>query len=67
MTTLAQVQAFNEGVRTALSHAAAAADAIEKMPGFKVTRAGFAVAASREFARAGEELILVAEKDEAHG
>jgi hypothetical protein len=67
MTTLAQVQAFNQGVRTALSHAAAAADAIESMPGFKVTRAGFAVAALREFVEAGEELLLLPERDKAYG
>jgi hypothetical protein len=37
------------------------------MPGFKSTRAGFAVVALQAFAEAGEELILVAEKDKAHG
>jgi hypothetical protein len=58
MSVIERVQAFNEGVRAALGAASAAADAIEKRPGFREGREGFATAALRGFAEAGAELLL---------
>lgn len=60
--TPAQVQAFNEGVRTVLRIAGTVADAIERADGYKPTRGGFAVAALRELAEAGQGLLLLPER-----
>jgi hypothetical protein len=56
--TRSEVSSFNAGVRAVLRQALSCAQAIESMPGFKITRAGFASAALRAFAEAGEELLL---------
>ena len=67
--TLEQVQAFNEGVRTVLRIASASADAISRTDDYKPTRGGFAVAALRELAEAGEGLLLLpakAQRDESN-
>ena len=58
MTTLAQVQAFNEGVRAVLRIASATADEIERMEAYKPTRAGFAVIALRELSESGQALLM---------
>ena len=42
MSAIEQVQAYNQGVRDALAQAAAAADAIEKLPNYREGRQGFA-------------------------
>ena len=65
-----EIAAFNAGVRAVLSHSFEAALAIEAMPGFRVTRAGFAVAALQELAAAGEDLLILPvgfQKDDARG
>jgi hypothetical protein len=62
--------AFNAGVHSVIGHALEAAKAIEAMPGFKVTRARFAVGAQEELAAAGEDLLLFPvgiQKDHARG
>ena len=46
-----EAAAFNAGVRSVIEQATAAADAIERMPGFKEGRQGFATAALRPLAR----------------
>jgi methyl coenzyme M reductase alpha subunit len=56
--TRAEQAAFNEGVKAALGAASMAADAIERLPTFKEGRQGFATAALREFAAAGEQMLL---------
>lgn len=63
--TLAQVQAFNEGVRAVLRTASASADAIEGLAAYKPTRAGSAVAELRELAEAGQGLLLLPERGRA--
>jgi hypothetical protein len=55
--TLRELAAFNEGVRTVLRIAGTVAEAIERTDGYKPTRAGFAVAALRELAEAGQGLL----------
>jgi hypothetical protein len=56
--TRGEREAFNQGVRVALSVAARTADAIERLPSFKEGRQGFATAALREFAAAGAAMLL---------
>jgi hypothetical protein len=58
MTTLAQVQAYNQGVRDTLANAAAAADAIKQLPNYREGRLGFARAALEAFSEAGAALLL---------
>jgi hypothetical protein len=64
---LAQVQAFNEGVRAVLRIASASADTIEGLAAYKPTRAGSAVAALRELAEAGEALLLLPQRAPSEG
>ena len=58
MSAIERVQAYNQGVRDALAQAAAAADAIEKLPNYRDGRQGFATAALRGFVEVGTELLL---------
>ncbi len=58
-----EIDAFNAGVKVVIGHALASADAIERMPGFKETPAGFAAAALRALAEAETELLLSAKQD----
>ena len=64
--TRGECEAFNAGVRSVLAAAYKAAGAIEATPNYKPTRAGFATAALRELAAAGEELLVsqVAQQDD---
>ena len=63
--TRGEREAYNQGIRVALSVAGRTADAIEKLPTFKEGRAGFATAALREFAAAGAQLLLTPEPSQA--
>ena len=58
MSAIEQVQAYNQGVRDALAQAAAAADAIEKLPNYREGRQGFASEALKAFSEVGTELLL---------
>jgi hypothetical protein len=58
MSAIERAQAYNQGVRDALAQAAAAADAIEKLPNYREGRQGFASEALRAFSEAGAELLL---------
>lgn len=63
--TRSERAAYNAGVYAALAQARYSAAAIEQMPGFKSTRAGFAVVALEALADASEELLLPIEPE--HG
>ena len=56
--TRGELAAFHAGVRLAADHAPAAAEAIERSPGFREARQGFATAALRALAEAEADLML---------
>jgi hypothetical protein len=56
-------QIYNAGVNAALAQARDCANQIEKIRGYKVARAGFSVVALREFAEAGEALLVILERE----
>jgi hypothetical protein len=58
MSAIEQVQAYNQGFRDALAQAAAAADAIEKLPNYWEGQQGFATAAGEALWKPGRELLL---------